>query len=73
MAMPYATTQSSSTRPRYLSAMTIARMVDVSERSVRQWIADGKLPVVRFGREVRVESGALERFIAARQREQYGY
>jgi excisionase family DNA binding protein len=51
----------------YLSARTISRSLDISERKVRYWMATGELPVVRFGpKSVRVPRDAYERFIHSR-------
>jgi excisionase family DNA binding protein len=49
--------------PEYLSARTISAECDVTERTVRYWIADGELPVVRFSpRCVRVPRAEYEAF-----------
>ncbi|NQV85467.1 MAG: helix-turn-helix domain-containing protein [Woeseiaceae bacterium] len=37
-----------------LTVAEIAQSCQVCERTVRRWIADGDLPVVRFGRLVRI-------------------
>lgn len=41
----------------------VAALLRVHEKTVRSWIADGRLPVVRAGRAVRVRSTDLEAFI----------
>jgi excisionase family DNA binding protein len=49
--------------PEYLSARTISIDCDVTERTVRNWIADGELRVVRFGTKcVRVPRPEYEAF-----------
>lgn len=42
-----------------LKATEVAELLRLSERTVRQLIAGGKLPSVRFGRSIRVLRGAL--------------
>lgn len=46
-----------------LTAAEVARRLNTSLRSVRRMIADGRLPVVRLGRMVRVRPEALEALI----------
>ena len=46
----------------------VAEKTQYSERQVRRWIADGDLPVHRFGRSIRVSDEDLEVFIASRRR-----
>lgn len=46
--------------------LTIADVADrcrVSPRSVRRWIDDGRLRVIRLGRNVRVSEGDLANFL----------
>lgn len=45
------------------SVMAVARLVGVSERSVRRLITGGELPAVRIGRRVGVRQGDLEAFL----------
>ncbi len=35
--------------PQYLRPRAIARLLSVTERSVRRWIASGELPSVKIG------------------------
>ena len=48
----------------YVSARTISADLDVPERTVRRWMSEGELPVVRFGtRCVLIPRGAYEAFV----------
>jgi excisionase family DNA binding protein len=38
-----------------------ARELNVSQRSLRRWIADGRVQVIRFGRAVRIHRAELQR------------
>src|SRR4051812_1113641 len=42
----------------------VADRLRISEREVRRWIAAGRLPVVRFGRAVRIRPADLAQLIA---------
>jgi putative molybdopterin biosynthesis protein len=42
----------------------VARHLNVSRRSVQQWIKAGKLAAMRFGRQYRIEAKDLESFKA---------
>lgn len=42
-----------------LTAAETAKVLRVSPRSVRRWIADGALPVVRLGRKVLIRRSDL--------------
>jgi putative molybdopterin biosynthesis protein len=42
----------------------VALLLNVSRRSVQQWIKAGKLAAMRFGREYRIEAEELESFKA---------
>ena len=45
----------------YYTVAQVAERLKVSQRSVRRWIADGRLSVHRFGRTVRIaETDLLE-------------
>jgi excisionase family DNA binding protein len=46
-----------------LTADEVAEILNVSTRSVRRLIKDGKLPIVRVGRAVRIRPEALETLI----------
>ena len=52
----------------FSSIRKIAEKLYHSERQVRRWIADGDLPVHRFGRSVRVADADFEAFVASRRR-----
>lgn len=53
---------------KFLSAVTISRECEVTERTVRNWMREGELPVVRFGpRCVRVPREAYEEFVRGRR------
>jgi excisionase family DNA binding protein len=46
-----------------LTAAEVAEILHISLRSVRRLVAEGKLPIVRIGRAVRVRPEALEAMI----------
>lgn len=46
-----------------LKITAVARILDVSEERAYALARDGLLPHVRLGRQIRVDSEALERFI----------
>jgi excisionase family DNA binding protein len=48
-----------------LKVPEVAHRLQVSERQVRRWIADARLPAVRLGRAVRVRPDDLAQFISA--------
>jgi excisionase family DNA binding protein len=50
---------------RLLAVREVADLFGRSRRTVRGWIADGRLPVVRIGRTPFVPESALDRMIAA--------
>ncbi|MGE3298558.1 MAG: helix-turn-helix domain-containing protein [Porticoccaceae bacterium] len=47
-----------------LTVDDVARRLRVSQRAVRRWIAEGRLPAVHLGRAVRVRPADLARIIA---------
>jgi excisionase family DNA binding protein len=49
---------------RLLTVAQVAERCQVSPRSVRRWIDDGQLPVLRLGRSVRVSDGDLATFLS---------
>ncbi len=49
-----------------------AKVLCVTERTIRQFVADGKLPVVRFGRTVRIDPADLRAFINSAKRRDSG-
>lgn len=51
--------------PRLLTVDEVAQGVQASKRAVWRWIRDGRLPVVRFGRSVRIRPADYERLIAS--------
>lgn len=53
---------------RLLSTIEAARLLGVSERTLRRRAAAGELEAVRIGRSVRFERRALEKFIEERKR-----
>jgi excisionase family DNA binding protein len=48
--------------PRYIGITKFCQLADLSETAVREWIAEGKLPHVRFGRTIRIPITALKGF-----------
>ena len=48
-----------------LTIADVARRLQVSERAVRRWIAEGRLAVVHLGRAVRVRPADLAHILAA--------
>jgi len=48
-----------------LTVADVASALQVSERAVRRWIAEGRLPAVHFGRAVRIRPADLAQVIAA--------
>lgn len=51
----------------FRSVAGTAHHCDVSEKTVRRWIAAGDLPVHRFGRALRISEKDLEMFIRTRR------
>lgn len=50
-------------RPRLVSVEVGAAYLAVSAKTLRRWIADGRLDVVRLGRRVLVEVAALDALV----------
>jgi excisionase family DNA binding protein len=48
---------------RLLTVPDVAQRLQVSERAVRRWIAEGRLPAVRLGRAVRIRPADLAQLI----------
>lgn len=48
--------------PKYIALSKFCELADVSETAAREWISDGKLPHVRFGRAIRIPVTALKGF-----------
>lgn len=49
--------------PPLLTYQDAAKRLHVTDRTVWQLVADGKLPAVRFGRSVRIDPADLSTFI----------
>jgi len=41
----------------------LAKMLKVSERTIRRWVYKGDLPAFHFGRQLRIPASALEKFV----------
>ncbi|MDN5345471.1 MAG: hypothetical protein PWQ18_1585, partial [Clostridia bacterium] len=39
----------------------LARMLKVSERTIRRWVQKGDLPALRYGRQLRIPVSAVEK------------
>ena len=50
---------------RLMSVREVCSIVGVSERTVRRWLAEGKLPCYRVMRVVRISLDDLNSFLAA--------
>jgi len=51
-----------------LTAEDVARIMTVSIRTVRQWVADGKLEVIQIGKQdYRITRADLNKFIEERR------
>jgi excisionase family DNA binding protein len=53
-----------SARPDYLRARQVAELVNLSERTVRRWIADGTLPSAKIGGARLVAVDEIRRLLA---------
>ncbi len=53
--------------PELLTVNGVASYFDVHPRSVRRWIAAGRIPVIRLGRTIRVAKDDLRAYIDARR------
>lgn len=49
--------------PRLLTVAQVAEALAMKDRTIRAWIAAGRLPVIRIGVSVRVPAEAVERLI----------
>ncbi len=58
--------------PQLLRAEEVAQVLSISRSKVFQMITAGELPVVRFGRSVRVPARLLQEWLAQRTAEQKG-
>ena len=54
------TIQQTTGKPPLMTAHQVADLLQVSLRTVRRLIADGRLPVVRIGHSVRISKEAFE-------------
>lgn len=55
--------------PALLTVEDVAMRLNVSVRTVRAWIAAGRLPVLRFGRRcMRIEPAEVERLLEQARR-----
>ena len=50
----------------YLTVKQVAKLLVVSERTVRRWISERHLKVVRLNRLVRITRSELDRFVRHR-------
>lgn len=60
----------SSVEPRvgqFMTVSEVAQLLHFNEFTVYAWIAAKKIPVVRVGRQLRIESTALARWVAKRR------
>lgn len=48
--------------PQYITLSKFCQLAAVSETAAREWISDGKLPHVRFGRAIRIPVTTLKGF-----------
>jgi excisionase family DNA binding protein len=55
-------------KQRYLRPSRVAELLDHKERTIRAWIASGRLPSVHFGVSVRVPVEAVEKLIEDAER-----
>jgi len=44
------------------TTMEVAKMLRVSQRTVQDWIRNGELAAVRYGRQIRVRQADIEAF-----------
>nr|DAL64989.1 MAG TPA_asm: helix-turn-helix domain protein [Caudoviricetes sp.] len=55
-------------RRNFSTPTTLAEELGVSDRTVRRWIAEGRLKAIRLSeRVIRIEPAEVERFLAAAQ------
>ncbi len=52
---------------RFLSLEDVAERLQVSDRTVRRWVKEGKLAAYKPGREWRIRPGDLEDFLESRK------
>ena len=51
---------------RFLTVPTVAEYLGVSQGTIRRWIKEAKIPVVRLGKCVRFDPRSLEEWLARR-------
>ncbi|MEM6496411.1 MAG: helix-turn-helix domain-containing protein, partial [Pseudomonadota bacterium] len=44
----------------YLTVAEVAEQLNISERTVRRWMANGEIPFFRLGRAIRISRGDLK-------------
>jgi len=54
--------------PTMLTIKQISERLGLHENTIRRYISEGKIPIVKFDRAVRVEEKDLEKFIKVRKR-----
>jgi excisionase family DNA binding protein len=54
--------------PRTFTLSQVAESLNMSRRSIENFVADGSLPCVRFGRSVRIRVEDLQAFVETRTR-----
>jgi len=69
MAAAASSPSSASHLRRLLTVTDVAKLLQLSSRSVRRLIADGRLKVVRLGRTIRIRPEDLEVLMASSGRE----
>ena len=60
-------TTNTSRLPRLLSIKDVAKVLQVSTKTIRRWINDADLRVHRFGRQLRVSEEDLAAFVNKRR------
>jgi excisionase family DNA binding protein len=64
--MPHPTTRPNTAVENLLDVEAVAEVLGVSTKTVRRMIADGRIPVLRVGRGIRVRAADLTRLINGR-------
>ncbi len=55
--------QGSNLEETFLTVAEVAELLKLNQQTVRNWIAQGKLPALRVGRRVRIRRSDLERVL----------
>ena len=50
-----------------LTSRDLARMLQVSDRTLRRWVSERRIPCLRMGRLVRFDPGIVSRWLSARK------